>query len=127
MANELRPCYICGGVGIYEATRLESASRLIAPAISWRVHCEGCGRVTRWYDDASNAGAEWNGVGELKPCPFCGGKGQLQTIYGDIVWVRCSECSAAGPVVRYPIKPGQILRELAVAAWNRRANDGNEK
>lgn len=124
MANELRPCYVCGGVGVYETTRTESASRLIAPLISFRVRCDGRGRVTRWYDDGSNAEAEWNGVGELKPCPFCGGKGQLQTTYGDIVWVRCSECSAAGPMVRYPIKPGQILRELAAAEWNRRANDG---
>ena len=60
-------------------------------------------------------------MSELKPCPFCGGKGVFikgsRSIHGDNPYtfaVHCAECRANN---------GEFFRtkEEAIAAWNRRA------
>jgi Lar family restriction alleviation protein len=48
---------------------------------------------------------------ELKPCPFCGGEAKFQSGV-----ICCSDC---GVKMRYISS-----RKLAIAAWNRRVNDG---
>ena len=52
---------------------------------------------------------------ELKPCPFCGSKGEaLYSNGGPTTYqVRCGECTAEGP--------WRYSRKGAFAAWNRRA------
>ena len=60
---------------------------------------------------------------ELKPCPFCGGEGELIT-RGTHKWSRvavntqchilCGGCWATGPI-------GKTAAD-AIAAWNRRAD-----
>lgn len=50
---------------------------------------------------------------ELKPCPFCGGEAELFQEYG---WaVSCTSCCVK--TLKYRI------REKAIKAWNRRANN----
>lgn len=48
----------------------------------------------------------------LKPCPFCGGRGELWAAMGE-TWIACTECGAIGNMT-----PRQ---ETTIAAWNRRA------
>ena len=50
-------------------------------------------------------------VPELKPCPFCGGEARFQSGV-----ICCSDCCVK---TRYTSN-----RELAIATWNRRVNDG---
>jgi len=52
---------------------------------------------------------------ELKPCPFCGSTnlGFLSLFAWE---VQCNLCLAEGPKAD--------TREEAIAAWNRRANEG---
>ena len=53
-------------------------------------------------------------MNELLPCPFCGGAARLVN-YNGIHYVDCDKCS---------IQPGNdslSSKEVAVAAWNRRA------
>ncbi len=48
---------------------------------------------------------------KLKPCPFCGGKAEIE---GErIFWVSCQECCAESNSF--------IELEEAIEAWNRRA------
>ncbi len=61
---------------------------------------------------------------ELKSCPFCGGKAEInfQPLYtGKAVRVRCTECGSSSRFV-------SISKERAtndvIDMWNRRANDG---
>ncbi|RVT95233.1 restriction alleviation protein, Lar family [Rhodovarius crocodyli] len=55
-----------------------------------------------------------------KPCPFCGST-FVRVIpdgrAGPGTYVTCCECHAMG---------GTGVRERAIAAWNRRAEDGRE-
>ncbi len=56
----------------------------------------------------------------LKPCPFCGGEGKLQTTSLGTKkipahWVRCVLC--LGETAVY------VTEDEAVSAWNRRTND----
>lgn len=85
---------------------------------------------------------------ELKPCPFCGGKKlKIESKKGEIHYcakdgmypwqnvkysVRCNSCHARGGVVSAAVptvwlgeysKKVDEVREKAVEAWNRRAND----
>ena len=55
---------------------------------------------------------------ELKPCPFCGGTATILKI--DNVWyeVHCDNCPCNVGRCWFP------KREEAIAAWNRRAEDG---
>lgn len=56
-------------------------------------------------------------MGELKPCPFCGGKALLYKNYSA---VECNNCSAKVPnIPQYP-EDGYTKAE-AIKAWNARA------
>ena len=49
---------------------------------------------------------------ELKPCPFCGGEGELQESGVPQFWhVVCLGCFVHGPMV---------YKKLAIQAWNKR-------
>ena len=67
---------------------------------------------------------------ELKPCPFCGSKAithacaelcneEARIIYRGTYGVHCISCGIATP----PYRNG----EKAIEAWNRRADNGNER
>ena len=36
-------------------------------------------------------------MGELKPCPFCGGENIELEYEEEIIWYRCRDCEATGP------------------------------
>ena len=83
-------------------------------------------------------------IEELKPCPFCGGRAiVVQTTYGTSdgsarlgFEIRCVRCSAKAPsshgMVLVKLDDNGELRAWkddrieAMAAWNRRADDGQE-
>ena len=70
---------------------------------------------------------------ELKPCPFCGGKAKIVGLRAapTIFYVLCSECHAE---ICYSIHDDDLgsriiidpncVRNAAIEAWNRRAEDG---
>ena len=62
-------------------------------------------------------------MGELKQCPFCGGKAELKT-YDRKVYVQCSECQVAIKCVW--ISADYCANDKAAEAWNMRAGDLNE-
>ncbi len=68
---------------------------------------------------------------ELKPCPFCGGKGMLRkrTKWGNNNKEFEYFVSCGGDHVTCPAYYGGVYKydsaEAAIAAWNRRANDGD--
>ena len=53
---------------------------------------------------------------ELKRCPFCGGQINMVCGTDGVGYVFCGVCNAEGPLEK--------SKEEAVAAWNRRANEG---
>ena len=53
--------------------------------------------------------------GELKPCPFCGGQGELTGFAAPEFWVHCSAIGCKAGTEAFGSK------ERAIAAWNRRA------
>jgi hypothetical protein len=55
-----------------------------------------------------------NGI-SLKPCPFCGGKGELKESMGDFS-VRCIDCDCGTPWFMM-IDAG---RDKAISTWNKR-------
>ena len=58
----------------------------------------------------------------LKPCPFCGGKSQVEKRNSGYQ-VRCLSCGArSGYVVAS--ERSELKRLLAIESWNRRADDG---
>lgn len=78
---------------------------------------------------------------ELKPCPFCGGKAKFKIATSSSTSMQkgfrfniaCSKCRASFPktyeVEHTLAENGDMIaitdeREMAVKAWNRRANDG---
>ena len=85
---------------------------------------------------------------ELKPCPFCGGKAKLHTRQLRFIGqnylgskkirmaaqVFCNRCKARGAVFSGEVidpwnkdfnAPFDWMKEQAVVAWNRRADNGN--
>ena len=63
-------------------------------------------------------------MAELRPCPFCGGKGDCNNAgfmqYGRKKWAV--ECTRCGVVTNF-----FDTEEKAAAAWNRRAEDDDLK
>jgi Lar family restriction alleviation protein len=50
---------------------------------------------------------------QLKPCPFCGGESQPESIHGgQAFYVECTECEVE--------TPAESTFEKAITAWNRR-------
>ncbi len=51
---------------------------------------------------------------KLKPCPFCGGKAELDEDYdsGNIFWVFCTRCGISTDT--------DYVSKEAIKAWNRR-------
>ena len=60
---------------------------------------------------------------ELLPCPFCGGRPELQRYSpNDEEWVECLDCSAQGPTLcGGDYDNNKILEECAIEVWNLRA------
>ncbi len=63
---------------------------------------------------------------ELLPCPFCGGKAKIYMEHKKIgltLWGECTECSAKtdGYRPKDDLESFEECKELAIAAWNRRA------
>ena len=50
---------------------------------------------------------------EIKPCPFCGGKGGIMFGGVNSVWVNCQQCDADGPWV-------DNNEDDAIDKWNTR-------
>lgn len=70
----------------------------------------------------------------LKPCPFCGGKGKVKATKKDYVgftiWCECTKCYAQSGGYCPDLKNEDLALEnigncadKAIKAWNRRAND----
>lgn len=68
---------------------------------------------------------------ELKPCPFCGGKGQLKRhtecggygFFYELVYVSCENCGARGGKTDSYFHKENELEILAIANWERRADN----
>lgn len=68
----------------------------------------------------------------LKPCPFCGGVGEIietteccgHGSFIDLVYVRCSRCGARGGSADNWEDDESRLMDLAVERWERRSKDG---
>lgn len=57
---------------------------------------------------------------KLKPCPFCGGEAEIRKyVNGYNIWfcARCDSCKITQTSTTQ-------TEQQAIAAWNRRANDG---
>ena len=68
---------------------------------------------------------------ELKPCPFCGGKASMSQGVsvelekynkGQYEYASCEECGARTTRF-FAWAYGSKTRDMAILAWNRRAND----
>jgi hypothetical protein len=72
-----------------------------------------------------------NGI-KLKPCPFCGGIGELERktecgghgLYIEDVCIRCTKCGASGGYSNSWNDNGKRLEEIAIERWERRTTDG---
>lgn len=59
---------------------------------------------------------------ELKPCPFCGGKGKFVDVNGFWCVVICDKCNATSNSIQYSSE--YTAKEKAIEAWNRRIDNG---
>ena len=115
MAEELKPCPLCGGKS--EIYQEDDPDKL------YYARCSSCFSETKSYKTQEEVIVEWNDrqrlLLEAKPCPFCGGKAKFYQIGKDdgIVWkVMCGarvDCSSL-------VNEFDTLEE-AIAAWNNRA------
>ena len=55
---------------------------------------------------------------ELKPCPFCGSKTNMMSLFG-MTEFKCNKCGALTSFV------GKERKAQAIETWNRRADNGN--
>lgn len=56
---------------------------------------------------------------EIKPCPFCGGKAELNTEKGRFFsYIKCTNCGAESGLVK--ISAEYCADERAKELWNRR-------
>lgn len=60
-------------------------------------------------------------MAELKPCPFCGGEARMVEL-SNTVFVRCKECLCQTAGIEANTK--YCAWDLAIDAWNRRADNG---
>lgn len=61
-------------------------------------------------------------MAELKPCPFCGGEAEVFDDYDN--WgVRCKKYGCIG----HDFEPQYIDDDYAIEAWNRRAEDVDDR
>lgn len=60
---------------------------------------------------------------ELKPCPFCGGKAKWR-YSKPCGWIQCKKCGATSVPVADSYEEADG-KEVAIAAWNRRADLGS--
>lgn len=71
---------------------------------------------------------------KLKQCPFCGGKAEVDEMVcksdGQIscnsIHARCQNCGSTGPNYTTYYDASSNTKEEAIAAWNRRAEQGSE-
>ena len=56
---------------------------------------------------------------ELKPCPFCGGKGEYQED-GPYAWAECLTCGATGKTFLFLPAPNDGGRKAVIKDWNTR-------
>lgn len=61
---------------------------------------------------------------ELRPCPHCGGRGDIAGGAGcqvePVVFVECTACSARGPGVPTRRLDDPVVAKKAIAGWNKR-------
>lgn len=57
---------------------------------------------------------------EIKPCPFCGGKGQARIhLTSWYQYVTCLQCEAVGPSCDADVYPNKDERyRLSIEKWN---------
>ena len=61
---------------------------------------------------------------KLKSCPFCGGEAFLRPVYRNYIIDAKHDDNCPMIAMCLPLETHWVTREAAVAAWNRRANDG---
>ena len=64
-------------------------------------------------------------MGDLKPCPFCGGRASVRRIPGKIYDLYNVYCMNEDCFIE-PSTHHYYCKEEAIEAWNRRADDGRE-
>lgn len=66
-------------------------------------------------------------MADLKPCPFCGGDGSLDThVNAKIVFCSCWVCGARGQAVQYKERLTDEDIAKAIEAWNGRADNASD-
>ena len=119
----LKRCPMCGTPGRAATITDRDGDFLV-------IQCPQCGVHTALCGDYEPAAELWNSrkkgrsSGRIKPCPFCGGKAQLEFVSPreDVdddeaddtsgVAVECTECEASTPALNDNIS--------AIETWNRR-------
>ena len=112
---ELKPCPFCGG----------EAEVSVCLADTFYVKCQQCGVLSVFWKDQPNVADAWNrrttdmtdckdetGGIKLRPCPFCGGKADVDIYKSGDYHAQCLQC---GTLTKdFP------NTEEAAAAWNMR-------